>query len=809
MDETSTRDLLIQKIDALLLKLTDFEESLLITADGDSLYVTGSEKGKDFLKENQHIAEEFHKYCYDNPVKSSNCISLWKQKISIGKEPSGKFPVYVKPAFTVYNLNGDEEEHQTEISNIRFQQKRSSNFQVFNIASQSYPSHSSSRRPNADSLIGPKGKPNVKQDIPKNFEVKVCKGSKTTQIKVSPIKVKSGQSLEKGINLDVTKKSNHADSKTSKKTVYNEPDITIIEHSDEDMAEGKKKESPVWSPKIVLKTSRVSKARIDSTKPEKKVIATSKAVCEVKDSDTDELIKVGAKYNLDGEDTSKCSDDVEKESNQSKAAAKERSVAGPLVEDNSDLDQDIPEPMESDDAELSDYSEDDPHMVQETCFSNIKLQKSKQPDEKKSLTRSDEKVVNNDTQPDKGHSSTEIHGETKKDTTKISGSPTKKTLDYACNVQEKGVNSGNTETFQEKDLTVKSFHTQSPSQKSPAKGSKKRKNTTPLMRSPQKKIKIEMIEETEPSPAEPAVQHDGEGGSKLTAEMEYPDPLYDIERSMETSVKESSNIISPNRSSSIGSAKEASKRISDDIGSLPKNKQEEEVARKDVKNSPKTKSLKTPCKQKDVEGTQKKYLVVSLEKIQDTDIQQHGKSVMKTNHQIHKNEERTPEITSMSAEGLIKPSEESIEESVQLAEKNMDKFAKESKTAASHNAHSNDLSSKLKQQKIEKVETSSSEFEKDSVPKSKRQILEPKKPRIETSDGHCTESKPLALTNIETCSSVSKKSEQEKTAKPLSDIQGNNTAKAVTGKKVIDFKNFSLDLRALAVQMAKKKQKKN
>lgn len=47
-----------------LLKLTDFEESLLITADGDSLYVTGSEKGKNFLKDNQHIAEEFHKYCY-------------------------------------------------------------------------------------------------------------------------------------------------------------------------------------------------------------------------------------------------------------------------------------------------------------------------------------------------------------------------------------------------------------------------------------------------------------------------------------------------------------------------------------------------------------------------------------------------------------------------------------------------------------------------------------------------------------------------------------------------------------------------
>lgn len=408
MDETNSRDFLIQKIDALLLKLTDFEESLLITADGDSLYVTGSEKGKNFLKDNQHIAEEFHKYCYDSPVKSSNCTSLWKQKISFGKEPSGKFPVYVKPAFTVYNLNNDEEEHQTEISNIRFQQKRSSSFRVFDIADQSYSSNSWIRRPNADSLIGPKGKPNVKQDIPKNFEVKVCKGSKSTQIKVSPIKVKSGQSLKKGINLDVTKKSNHADSKSSKKPGYDEPDITIIEHSDEDMAEGKKKGSPVWSPKIVLRTSRVSRARMDSTKPEKKVTATSKAVCEVKDSDTDELIKVGSKYNMDSEDISKHSDDVEKESDQSKDAAKGTSMAGPLAGDDSDLDQDIPEPMESDDVELSDYSflgenEDDPHLVQGASVSDIKRQKSKQPDEEKSFTRSDKKVVN-DTQPDKGPS---------------------------------------------------------------------------------------------------------------------------------------------------------------------------------------------------------------------------------------------------------------------------------------------------------------------------------------------------------------------------------------------------------------------
>lgn len=754
MDETNSRDFLIQKIDALLLKLTDFEESLLITADGDSLYVTGSEKGKNFLKDNQHIAEEFHKYCYDSPVKSSNCTSLWKQKISFGKEPSGKFPVYVKPAFTVYNLNNDEEEHQTEISNIRFQQKRSSSFRVFDIADQSYSSNSWIRRPNADSLIGPKGKPNVKQDIPKNFEVKVCKGSKSTQIKVSPIKVKSGQSLKKGINLDVTKKSNHADSKSSKKPGYDEPDITIIEHSDEDMAEGKKKGSPVWSPKIVLRTSRVSRARMDSTKPEKKVTATSKAVCEVKDSDTDELIKVGSKYNMDSEDISKHSDDVEKESDQSKEAAKGTSMAGPLAGDDSDLDQDIPEPMESDDVELSDYSflgenEDDPHLVQGASVSDIKRQKSKQPDEEKSFTRSDKKVVN-DTQPDKGPSNTKNHG------------------------------------------------------------SKKRKNTTPLMRSPQKKIKVEMIDETEPSPAELAVQRDGECGSKPMAEMEYPDPLYDTEESMETFEKESSNITSPDKSSSISSAKEASKRISEDlhVGSLPKSKQQEEVARKDVKNSPKTKSPKISCKLKDVEGTQKKYLVVSLEKIPDTDIQQPGKSVMKTNYQIHKN---TPEVTSMSSADLIKSSEEGIEESVQLTEENMDKFTEEFKTAASQNAHNNNLSSISKQPNIEKVETTSGEFEKDSVPKSKRHILEPKKPRTETFDSHCTESKPLAVTNMETCSSVSEKSEQEKTSKPLSNIQGkgNNAAKAGTGKKVIDFKNFSLDLRALAVQMAKKKQKKN
>lgn len=330
------------------------------------------------------------------------------------------------------------------------------------------------------------------------------------------------------------------------------------------------------------------------------------------------------------------------------------------------------------------------------------------------------------------------------------------------------------------------------------------------MRSPQKKIKVEMIDETEPSPAELAVQRDGECGSKPMAEMEYPDPLYDTEESMETSKKESSNITSPDMSSSISSAKEASKRISEDlhVGSLPKSKQQEEVARKDVKNSPKTKSPKISCKLNDVEGTQKKYLVVSLEKIPDTDIQQPGKSVMKTNYQIHKN---TPEVTSMSSADLRKSSEEGIEESVQLTEENMDKFTEEFKTAASQNAHNNNLSSISKQPNIEKVETTSSEFEKDSVPKSKRQILEPKKPRTETSDSQCTESKPLAVTNMETCSSVSEKSEQEKTFKPLSNIQGkgNNTAKAGTGKKVIDFKNFSLDLRALAVQMAKKKQKKN
>lgn len=67
------------------------------------------------------------------------------------------------------------------------------------------------------------------------------------------------------------------------------------------------------------------------------------------------------------------------------------------------------------------------------------------------------------------------------------------------------------------------------------------------MRSPEKKIKIEMIEETEPSPAEPAVQHDSECGSKLTAKTEYSDPLCDIERSVETSVMESSNIISSDK----------------------------------------------------------------------------------------------------------------------------------------------------------------------------------------------------------------------------------------------------------------------
>lgn len=825
MDETITRDLLIQKIDALLLKLTDFEESLLITADGDSLYVTGSKRGKNFLEENQYIAEEFHKYCYGNSEKSSKCISLWKQKFSIGKEPSSKYPVYVKPAFTVYNLNNnDEEDDQTEICNFGLQQKRNSSFQVFDIASQSYPPHSSSKRPKADSLVGTKGKPTVNQDNLKNYEVKVCKGSKKTQIKVSPIKVKSGQSQMKGINLDLGVKSNHADSKRSQQPGNDETDITVIDHSEGVMAEEKKKGSPKWSPKIVIKTPHANKARVldkkDSTKPEEKVIATSKAVCTVKDSYPDEQIKTGCKLNLAGKGTSKCSD-VVKESNQSKGAMKETPVAGSSVGDNfdldleSDLDQELPEPMDSDDAfvntlpELSDNSftgEIDLHIVQETSVSNIKHQKSKQRVEKKSSASSKKMIVNDAAQHYTGLSSSEIHDDIKQKTSKTSTSATtKKTLDIVCNVQKKGLNSEDREPSQDKDLTVKTFQTRSPSQKPPAKGSKKRKNTTPSMRSPHKKIKVEMSGDAEPLPAEPALQDDGECGPKLATREESPEQSSNVKRSMETSEKRSLNIASAvQSSSSVNTVKEMSD------GSLTTRKPHEEVAREDVNNSPKSKqslqvkSAKIHFKQKDAEGAQKKYLVVSLEKIPDTDNQQQRESVVKTSSKMQEKEEIS-EMTGTLAEGLKKSDEKYSTGSVHLIEESKET----SKTASLQNTHGNKLSSKSKQPKKEKVDTTASETEKNSYQKGERLVFEPKNPSIKITNSQHTETKPHALASTKTCSPVSKKSEQEKTDKPLSDIKGNNTAKAFSGKKVIDFKNFAIDLRALAVQMAKEKKKKN
>lgn len=120
--------------------------------------------------------------------------------------------------------------------------------------------------------------------------------------------------MKKGINLDVIKKYDYVDLKSFKKLGDDESDIIIIEYFDEDMVEGKKKGFFVWFLKIVFRIFRVSRVRMDFIKFEKKVIVILKVVCEVKDSDIDELIKVGFKYNMDSEDISKYSDDVEKES---------------------------------------------------------------------------------------------------------------------------------------------------------------------------------------------------------------------------------------------------------------------------------------------------------------------------------------------------------------------------------------------------------------------------------------------------------------------------------------------------------------
>lgn len=40
------------------------EESLLITANGTTIHILGSEKGKDFLVQDEGLAMRFHKFCF-------------------------------------------------------------------------------------------------------------------------------------------------------------------------------------------------------------------------------------------------------------------------------------------------------------------------------------------------------------------------------------------------------------------------------------------------------------------------------------------------------------------------------------------------------------------------------------------------------------------------------------------------------------------------------------------------------------------------------------------------------------------------
>lgn len=66
------KDSMFSDIDALLVKLhSSEEESLLITANGTTIHILGSEKGKDFLVQDEGLAMRFHKFCFgDVNVKS-------------------------------------------------------------------------------------------------------------------------------------------------------------------------------------------------------------------------------------------------------------------------------------------------------------------------------------------------------------------------------------------------------------------------------------------------------------------------------------------------------------------------------------------------------------------------------------------------------------------------------------------------------------------------------------------------------------------------------------------------------------------
>ncbi|XP_048772248.2 microtubule-associated protein futsch-like isoform X3 [Ostrea edulis] len=138
------RDSIIHDIDELLQKLTDNgEESLLITANGTSLYVTGSKKGKKFLTVNQHIVEQFKEFCYVTilPEETPKIRTKLNPMERYLKKHCVKFPSKPTSAITVVKveeINYDDEMEQPEDINNSPLQTKLNSFQVFNIESQEY-----------------------------------------------------------------------------------------------------------------------------------------------------------------------------------------------------------------------------------------------------------------------------------------------------------------------------------------------------------------------------------------------------------------------------------------------------------------------------------------------------------------------------------------------------------------------------------------------------------------------------------------------------------------------------------------------
>ncbi|XP_062611335.1 PHD finger protein rhinoceros-like [Saccostrea cucullata] len=170
----SSRDLIIRNIDELLLKLTEHgEESLLMTADGASLHVTGSEKGKKFLSLNRQIAEQFHKYCFDVQEQISEYRLSDKSPASFRR-----FPIVPKTAITVTSIkevDSDFEVDQEE-TEVMLNAKDSS-FTVFNIENQECQS-----RKFSSGLLDSTSPGKRKQERLKNIRVQIQRGGRKTEI---------------------------------------------------------------------------------------------------------------------------------------------------------------------------------------------------------------------------------------------------------------------------------------------------------------------------------------------------------------------------------------------------------------------------------------------------------------------------------------------------------------------------------------------------------------------------------------------------------------------------------------------------